>query len=177
MRVLLSSAIRDAMSGQVEVLPAEPHNDAVRLLANEGPPAAAVLDLDLGVDVDTPALITFLLSNGLPAIVVSAAGTPYEVQECVRAGALSFVSKDSLGGLAPALMAVIARRPHLSRELAGKLADPVIPGVHLSSEHRRTLALFSAGMSIESIAQSLGRTTADIADAISGSFAAYQDAM
>lgn len=123
----------------------------------------AVMDLDLGPSVDTCRVIGRLRDQGIATVLVSAAGTPEDIQRCVHAGALSFVSKQSgLESLAAAILSALKHETYLTPELAGKLVSPVEPRVELSPEQQRALALWSAGMTRHAIAASLGRTTRDV---------------
>lgn len=170
MRELLEQAVREALGGEVDVVPIT--TDEAKMLDHT---QLVVMDLDLGTGVDTPSLIEVLAARGIGTVLVSAAGTPEEIQGCLRAGALSFVAKGSgLAALPRALSDALVGRRYLTRELAGKLVRPALPGMSLSPEQQRALSLRAAGVQFESIANALGRTTADVRGLLDGAVAAYR---
>jgi len=175
MRDLLASAIVDILGAATEVVACQPAD----LLGSERPFDfnLAVVDLDLGTTTPTPAVIRHLVEAGVPTVSVSAGGTPLEVQEAMRAGSMAFVAKaPGLPQFAEVITAALDGRVHLTAELAGKLASPVIPDIALTNEQGRALALASTGMSRTAIAGSLGRTTGDVAALLESSITAYRGA-
>jgi len=173
MRDLLASSIAEILGPSAAVVSCHP----AEILGPDQFPSfdLAVVDLDLGSTTSTPAVIRHLVQAGIPTVTISAGGTPLEVQEAMRAGSMAFVAKaPGLPQFAEVITAALDGRVHLTAELAGKLASPVIPQVTLSAEQGRALALASTGMSRTSIAGSLGRTTADVAELLESSITAYR---
>lgn len=135
----------------------------------------ALVDLDLGADVEPIDTVRHLVRTCGTVLIMSAAGSASAVQEAIRAGAWAYVPKSSqLRELDVALTAWVRGVPHLGGDLAGKLVTPQIPGVALADPVRRALALHSTGMSHRAISQAMGITTADVADLLSSGVAAYR---
>lgn len=173
MRDLLAAAIVETLGPATDVVACDP----AELLGLDPPPTfdLAVVDLDLGSTASTPVLVRHLVTAGIPTVTISAGGTPLEVQQALRSGSIAFVAKaPGLPQLGEVIAAALEGRSHLTTELAGKLASPVIPEVTLSAEQGRALALASTGMSRTSIAGSLGRTTGDVAALLESSITAYR---
>lgn len=173
MRDLLATAIVEILGPATDVVACHP----AEILGPGRLPSfdLAVVDLDLGSTTSTLAVIQHLVKAGIPTVTVSAGGTPLEVQEAMRSGSIAFVAKaPGLPQFGEVITAALEGRAHLTTELAGKLASPVIPEVTLSAEQGRALALASTGMSPTSIAGSLGRTTGDVADLLESSITAYR---
>lgn len=166
---ILTALTENSLHGCVAVVPLTPteveQQDSIDLV---------VMDVDLGPGVNTYEVIRQLRDQGVPTVLVSAAGTPAEIQRCLRAGAISFASKDSTpADLTACINAGLRNETYLTPELAGKLASPAIPDVDLSPEQQRALALCSAGMTRQAIAASLGRTTGDVELLLAGAVSAY----
>ena len=135
----------------------------------------ALVDLDLGLDIDSDDVIATLVRMCDAVMVMSAAGTSSLVQRAIRAGAWTYVPKTAdLAELDAALSAWSRQMPYLSGDLAGKLVTPQIDGVNLADPQRRALALFSTGMSHRAISQTMGVTTSDVSDLLSSGVAAYR---
>lgn len=171
MRDLLAKSLRDSMV-DAEVITMD-----VPVTADDIDGDLVLMDLDLGPSVDTPAFIRSLTARGMITILMSAAGTSEEVQESLRAGAATFVSKGAgLNSMDAAVRNVLSGRRSLSSDLAGRIATPVIDGVTLTAEQQRAMLLHSTGMGNESIAATLGRTTADLELILTSALAAYRGA-
>lgn len=138
-------------------------------------PDLALVDLDLGADVDADEVVHRLIGSCPTVIIMSASGPAADVQGAIRAGAWTYVTKTAnLAELDAALTAWSRGMAYLSGDLAGKLVTPQIPGVNLDDRQRRALALHSTGMSHRAIAQTMGVTTADVSDLLATSLAAYR---
>ena len=138
-------------------------------------PDLALVDLDLGPEVDSEAIVRRLVAARTAVIIMSASGPAASVQGAIRAGAWTYVTKTAnLAELDAALTAWTRDVSYLSGDLAGKLVTPQLPGVDLNDRQRRALALFSTGMSHRAIAQTMGITTADVSDLLASSLAAYR---
>lgn len=170
MRDLLVNAVQVCLGDDAKVV-----SVADDTWQSGGPWDLAVMDLDLGTNTTAAQLVAALGDRGVGTVVVSAAGTPTDIQECLAAGALSFVAKGSgLAGLDRALSEGLAGRPYLTLELAGKLVHPSVNGVHLTPEQTRALSLRATGMRWDSIANALGRTTADVEHLLESALTAYR---
>lgn len=144
-------------------------------LARSAELRCTILDLDLGGDEPVDSLVGALTDSGTPVILISAAGTPAEVQAAIRAGACAYVPKHGeLAQLPAALDAALDGRDVLSPELAAKLASPALDGVVLDARAQRALALHAAGMSDRSIASSMGLDTGAVHELLHSVFAAYR---
>ena len=138
-------------------------------------PDLALVDLDLGADVDSDDVVQRLIGSCPTVIIMSASGPAAAVQGAIRAGAWTYVTKTAnLAELDAALTAWTRGMGYLSGDLAGKLVTPQIADVDLDDRQRRALALFSTGMSHRALAQTMGITTTDVSDLLASSLAAYR---
>ncbi len=123
----------------------------------------ALVDLDLGDGTDPIANVRMLVDAGVPVMILSALTNPQVVRECIRSGALAFVSKQSTEEtILAAIQSTLRREPFMSVSLAIALAGEEDPAVTLSSQERVALTYYASGMKMDTVARRMdvSRTTA-----------------
>jgi DNA-binding NarL/FixJ family response regulator len=119
-------------------------------------PDVVLLDLDLGTAPADPVLAGRLQDAGCRVLVVSAMADPDLVAQMLRAGVSGFVNKsESPEELVKAIRYVLADGVWTSPEVAALVVDSV-PRPELSPTQVRVLTLYASGMTLESVARSLG---------------------
>lgn len=114
----------------------------------------AIVDLDLGNGELPVDVVTKLVSENIPCLVVSVLAKPAIVQNVMSAGALGFVSKNSPAHiLTRAIKAVLAGESFTAPELAGALASPDSRLVKLSDREKVALTLYASGLTLEQVAE------------------------
>lgn len=120
-------------------------------------PHLLVLDLkvDRGPNVD-PAIVRELTLSGIIVLVLSAMTSPELVRKILRAGIGGIVGKrDSEQDVIAAIWTVLGRGEWITPELASVIAyDAQRP--RLSDQEERTLVLYASGMTLDSVAATLG---------------------
>ncbi|MEI3847068.1 MULTISPECIES: response regulator transcription factor [unclassified Microbacterium] len=127
----------------------------------EQPPFSrpALLLLDLMVERGpnaSPELVKRLVASGMKVVLFSGLASPPLARQLIRAGASGVVGKrDSETSILAALRAVLAGEVWVSPDLAVLIVqDPNQP--RLSDQEERALVLFASGLSIDSVARSIG---------------------
>ncbi|MGO2139918.1 MAG: response regulator [Leucobacter sp.] len=115
--------------------------------------------LDLLVDrrpAAKPEVVRRLIREGSRVLVFSAAISPPLTRQLIRAGAHGVISKrDPEASILAAMRTVLAGGQWVSPELAEIIAhDPKRPA--LSDQEERALVLYASGLSLESVATSIG---------------------
>lgn len=137
----------------------------------------ALVDLDLGDEIDTLTCVRTLVSYGTTVILTSAVGSPATLQAGIRAGAWNYSPKSTdLAELAAVLRAWRSGQPYLGQDLAAKLVTPQIGGVELDPLTRRALTLHSTGMTTRAISTTMGLTTAAVDELLERGVAAFRAA-
>ena len=135
----------------------------------------ALVDMDLGDEIDTLACVRTLVSQGTTVILTSAVGSPATLQAGIREGAWNYSPKSTdLAELAAVLRAWRAGQRYLGQDLAAKLVTPHIDGVELDPLTRRALTLHSTGMTPRAISTTMGLTTARVDELLEGGGAAFR---
>jgi len=135
----------------------------------------ALVDLDLGDEIDTLSCIRTLVSRGTTVILTSAVGSPATLQAGIRAGAWNYSPKSTdLAEFAAVLRAWRAGQPYLGQDLAAKLVTPHIDGVELDPLTRRALTLHSTGMTTRAISTTMGLTTSHVDQLLERGVAAFR---
>lgn len=118
-----------------------------------------LLVLDLMVErhpsVD-PQVVKALVDEGVRVLVLSALASPPLVKDIIRAGVAGVVGKrDTEADIVAAIWAVLRREEWMTSELAGVIAgDPNRP--QLSIQEERALVLYASGLTLDSVAASMG---------------------
>ena len=119
-------------------------------------PDLVLLDLDLGTSPADPVLAGRLQDAGCRVLVVSAMADPDLVAQMLQAGVSGFVNKsESPDELVKAIRYVLADGSWTSPEVAALVVDS-LPRPELSPAQVRVLTLYASGMTLESVARSLG---------------------
>lgn len=123
-------------------------------VAAESAVDCAILDLDLG-DGRSPVLNTCdLVDAGVRVLVVSALADPATVGATLRAGALSFVSKQAPAQeFIEAVSATLAGEAFTSRDVAAMVYNDNSGSVPLSERERMAMMLYASGLKIEAVAR------------------------
>ena len=125
-----------------------------------GPHAAPhLLILDLivqrGPSAD-PAVVRRLIDAGVRVLVLSAMASPPLVREMLRAGVSGVVGKrDSEEDIVAAVWSVLGRREWMTPELAAVIADDE-RRPKLSDREERALVLYASGLTMSTVADSMG---------------------
>lgn len=103
-----------------------------------------------------PETVKRLVASGVRVVLFSALASPPLARQMVHFGVSGVIGKrDNETSIVAALRAVLAGQSWVSPELAGLIAhDPDQP--RLSDQEERALVLYAAGLSIESVAASIG---------------------
>jgi len=118
-------------------------------------PSLAAADLGDGATVEDN--LASLRVYNAPVLVVSASTTARNVQTALASGAKGYVSKQSEPSeFDRAFDAVLTGTPYVSPDLGSKLAVEVSGGVKLSAQEKRAMILYSSGMKLDAVAQTMG---------------------
>jgi len=117
-----------------------------------------LLDLDLAdgmADVDQ---VASWVDRGTAVLVVSALTSPRHARRIIAAGACGVVSKaDRLDDLGEAIDAALDGRPWSGPALARvMLAEETLVRPHLSPQELRALRLYACGLTLDSVARTMG---------------------
>lgn len=116
-----------------------------------------ILDLNLGDGSPPEANLASLQSFEVPVLVVSASVSTRNVQLALSSGVKGYVSKHSQPEeFDRAVDAVLTGQPYVSPDLGTKLAMASESSVKLSNQERRAMALYSSGMKLEQVADTMG---------------------
>ncbi|WP_156758956.1 response regulator transcription factor [Microbacterium karelineae] len=120
-----------------------PHLVLLDLMVERGPDAC-------------PSTVGRLVASGIRVVLFSALASPPLARQMIRAGASGVIGKrDDEATVLAALRAVLAGQRWVSPELAVLIAhDPQQP--KLSDQEERALVLYASGLSIDSVAASIG---------------------
>ncbi|WP_181157579.1 response regulator transcription factor [Microbacterium sp. MYb62] len=104
----------------------------------------------------SPEDVRRLVASGMHVVLFSALASPPLARQMIQAGASGVIGKrDSETSILAALRAVLAGESWVSPELAVLIAhDPNQP--RLSDQEERALVLYASGLSIDSVAASIG---------------------
>jgi DNA-binding NarL/FixJ family response regulator len=127
------------------------------------PVDCAVVDLDLGDNRSPAHIVTALVENSIPTLVVSVLTRPKTVQTAMSCGALGFVSKNSDEAvLIKAIRSVLEGDSYMSPELAGALSSPLAINLKLSTQESRALILYASGLTLEKVAAQMGLASSTV---------------
>lgn len=103
-----------------------------------------------------PEAVRRLVASGMRVVLFSALTSPPLARQLIQAGASGVIGKrDNETSILAAMRAALAGQPWLSPELAALIAhDPNQP--RLSDQEERALILYASGLSIDSVAASIG---------------------
>ena len=154
--VLVRSGLVAVVIDRLEVEVVYQGADPAMVLSIDPLPDLVLLDLDLGNAQADPELAGRLQAAGCRVLVVSAMADPALVAQMLGVGVSGFVSKsESPEELVKAIRYVLADGSWTSPEVAALVVDSV-PRPELSPAQVRVLTLYASGMTLESVARSLG---------------------
>jgi DNA-binding NarL/FixJ family response regulator len=123
----------------------------------------AILDLDLGDEIDPLENIKTLLEVEIKVIIVSALAKPQAVRQALKIGAAAYVSKSAEPeALRDAISATLRGDQYMSPDIAIALLSDDSPSVELSKKEQQALSLYASGMKLEAVARAMNisRSTA-----------------
>jgi len=132
-------------------------------LAVCGQGTLAIIDLDLGRGQPPLDVVGAALDTGAVVLVVSALAQPLLVTEVLSRGAHGYVAKSSgIEVLIDAVRTLSEGDEWVSQEVAGMIVGDRRGAVHLSTQERLALTLYSSGLTLDAVARRMGvaRSTA-----------------
>lgn len=121
------------------------------------PMSCIILDLDLN-DGRTPvANVASLVASGFRVLVISALTEPAVVRSVLSAGAWGYVGKNAeVNEILRAVEATMHGEAFVSQDVAAALYGQQPSRRKLSAQEERALVLFASGMTVESVARTMG---------------------
>lgn len=121
------------------------------------PVSCIILDLDLN-DGRTPvANVASLVASGFRVLVISALTEPAVVRSVLSAGAWGYVGKNAeVAEILRAVEATMRGEAFVSQDVAAALYGQQPSRRKLSTQEERALVLFASGMTIDSVACTMG---------------------
>lgn len=166
----------NAASLAIDVLYAGDSPAAALATVDRSSPPIALVDLDLGDNIEIADVVRGLRSANVPVVLMSAAVSPAAVQRGLAAGAAAFVHKRSLTHDLPRIIASVEQGiPWMSPDFAACLVPAEGQPSRVEPMTVRALTLFAGGLPLNVIAARLALPDDEVRRLLVGAPAHYRD--